>query len=511
MNAKGKTGTKLSLKEIASIEKGRINAELGRRSLRNFVKAAWRIVENDEYVGNWHIDVICDHLEAVYRGDLTRLVINIPPRMSKSLIVSVFWPTWIWTKDPGHKFIFASYNEKLATRDSVTCRRLITSPWYMDNYWSDPDVELTDDSNLKTKYQNTALGYRNSSSLRQGITGDGADTVVLDDPHDVRKGESDVDREAIKDIFDSVLPSRLNNQETGRKVIVMQRVHDGDLSGHILDPLRDLGYEHLKIPMEYDGKHRSTIIMPDGYDPRTLDGELLCPNRVSADAARKLRQEMGPYNYAGQYQQNPSPPDGGLIKREWLNNYWRELPTNFDEMLQVWDLTFGSKGKTASWSVGQVWGRVGSKRYLVDQYRAKVEFQDQVGAIRAMVSKYPQAGVWIENKALGEAAIDMLSNHGISAARLKPNGQDKMARMSPAIPTFAAGDVIFPDPAINSWSGDLIERLCRFPRGENDEGDCIAYAMQKMNVANDFFFAVVDTNSGDLITDPKDLKNIMVM
>jgi hypothetical protein len=224
----------------------RLKAE---ESLLEFLKQAWHVVEPaTSYIHGWHIDAICELLEAITHGHLRNVLINVPPRSMKSLTVNVFWPAWEWIQFPERHWLFASHAFPLSLRDSVKCRRLIQSDWYQAN-WSHI-VQLTGDQNQKNRFENTRTGCRLASSVGGSLTGENAHRVIADDPHNVKDRESERMRERVLQWWDEVMSTRLNDLKTGAKVIIMQRVHENDLSGHVLE----LGnYEHLCIPAEYEG------------------------------------------------------------------------------------------------------------------------------------------------------------------------------------------------------------------------------------------------------------------
>ena len=246
-----------------------IDRELASRSLREFIRQAWSTVEPaTEFVPGWHLDAICDHLEAVTRGGLRNLVINIPPRHMKSLAVAVFWPCWEWISWPERRWLFSSYAASLSIRDSLKCRRLIESPWYQAN-WGDR-FQLTSDQNAKQRFENNKSGYRLATSVGGAATGEGGDRIVVDDPHNVGEAESDLVRRAALDWWDQVMSTRLNDPKTGAKVIVMQRVHEADLTGHVLE---QGGYELLCLPAEWE--EGSTRVTSIGWsDPRSRTGRV---------------------------------------------------------------------------------------------------------------------------------------------------------------------------------------------------------------------------------------------
>src|SRR5215813_12383746 len=254
-----------------------LDAEMASRSLREFVRQAWPIVEpSTPFVPGWHIDAIVEHLEAVTHGEIRNLLINVPPRHAKSLLVSVFWPTWEWVRAPERRWLYSSYAASLSIRDSVKCRRLIESPWYQQR-WGER-FALTSDQNTKGRFDNNRTGYRLTTSVGGAVTGEGGDRIVCDDPHNVQEAESDSIRKSTLEWFDVVMSTRMNDPKTAAKVVVMQRCHHQDLSGHLLE---QGGFEHLRLPAEYEAPSCVTSI---GWsDPRTEHGELLWPARFGPE------------------------------------------------------------------------------------------------------------------------------------------------------------------------------------------------------------------------------------
>lgn len=225
-----------------------IRAYRAERTFHEFAKQAWHVIEpGTPFLDNWHIEAICLHLEAVVDGRIRNLLINMPPRCMKSILVSVLFPAWVWIKHPEKRFLYSSYAQSLATDHSLATRRVIESDWYQSN-WGDR-YQLAGDANLKTKFENDQRGYRFSTSVGGMATGTGGDFIVADDPHNVKEAESDAVREATLAWWDQTMSTRLNNPKTGAKIIVMQRVHEGDLSGHVL---KQGGYDHLCLPMKYE-------------------------------------------------------------------------------------------------------------------------------------------------------------------------------------------------------------------------------------------------------------------
>src|SRR5574337_31742 len=292
-----------------------IDAELARRSLRTYLEWIWPMVEpSTRFIPGWHLDAICEHLEAVTRREIRHLLITVPPRHTKSLICSVAWPTWAWATDPALRFLFASYAADLSTEHAVLSRRVIESARYQAAFGH--RVILMTDQNIKTHYENTARGYRISTSVGGSATGRGADHLVVDDPHNLEEISSEAKRSDVIRWHDQVWSTRLNDPERGTRVIIMQRGHEQDLGAHLLT---QGGYVHLNLPTEYEP---TTWVSPIGWhDPRTEAGDLLNAQRFGPAAIADAKLRLGSYGYAAQHQQHPSPQEGGLIKRQWWRFY----------------------------------------------------------------------------------------------------------------------------------------------------------------------------------------------
>ena len=299
-----------------------IENEKAARSLLSFMGLMWRESgESKPFIPNWHIDCICDHLEAVVSGKLKRLVINIPPRHTKSSTVSVHWPAWVWVRYPGLRFLFTSYAAELATRDSIRCRNVIQSIRYKEiishaTRW--PEFSLCGDLNRKTRFENNQGGLRLSTSLLGSNTGEGGDILIADDPHNVNDVESDVKRNATIESFSGAMSTRLDDATKGAVVLIGQRTHHKDLFGYLED-LRDEKYEVLCIPAEYELDDTRTTTHVSFEDPRTEENEPLEPTRIDADSLKRMKELLGPYRAAGQLQQRPAPREGGLLQPHWFN------------------------------------------------------------------------------------------------------------------------------------------------------------------------------------------------
>lgn len=296
-----------------------VEAERSKRSLSYFVRKAWHLVEpGNPYLHNWHIDIISDYLTAVTAGEIRNLIINIPPRHMKSLLVCVMWPTWVWTFAPEKRWLFGSYSGDLAVRDAVKSRRIIQSAWYQERFG---DVyRLAGDQNAKSRYENDRAGHRISVGVAGTGTGEGGDILVVDDPHKAEEADSDAMRQAALDWYDHTMSTRGNNPQTVARVVIMQRLHEDDLTGHLLEAMKQPGaehYEHLCLPARYEpSRFFSSIGL---QDPRSQPGELLWPARFDETSMRALEVSLGTAA-SGQLQQRPSPAGGAIFQVDW----WRD-------------------------------------------------------------------------------------------------------------------------------------------------------------------------------------------
>lgn len=424
-----------------------------------FVRAAWPILEPAcEFLDNWHIDLIAEYLTLVQRREIRRLIINVPPRHMKSLLCTVFFPCWVWTQSPGARFICSSYAETLSIKHSLDRREVLSSDWYQE-LWGDR-VSFTDDQNAKSEYRNTARGVMIATSTGGSVTGKGADFIVVDDPHNPTTMLGDADRATALRHFDITLSTRLDQPKTGCIVVIMQRLHEGDLTGHLI---AGEGWDQLTLPSEAEVEETRKFPISKQVHLRQ-PGELLWPERFPQEVLKQARIRLGSYAFAGQHQQRPSPAEGGILKRGWWKRY-DIAPAQFDQVIQSWDCTFKDT-KDADFVVGQVWGRIGANRYLLDECRERMTFSETVHAVRALSEKWPAAVTkLIEDKANGSAIIDVLRNQLGGIIPITPT-ESKEARAQAAAPEVEAGNFHVP----NGPMGDaFIEELASFPNGSFDD------------------------------------------
>lgn len=452
-------------------------------SLRDFVREAWPIIEpKTEYVHGWHIDAICDHLTAVTDLKIKNLIINMPPRHAKSLLCSVFWFCWVWTQQPSSRWLYSSYAQALSVRDSQKCRRIITSDWYR-KHWGHV-FELTKDQNLKQSFENSRTGQRIATSVEAQATGFGGDYVIVDDPINAQEAlKSTIAIENANDWWDQSMSTRGNDPRKARFVVIMQRLHDKDLSGHLIE---QGGYEHLVLPAEYDPKVFIQTSL-DWKDPRKQPGELLWPERVDMESLATFKRKLGPFGYASQFQQNPVPSEGGLFKHSWLQ-YYTEPPKCTSGVISV-DCTFKSLDES-DYVVIQVWGKRGPNFYLMHQVRRRMGLIDTLKAIRDVTRQHRFARtVVVEDKANGSAVVEVLKKKIPGVIAYTPH-ESKEARAASISVYFESGNVYLPDPKTASWVVDYITELTRFPKSRHDDQvDCTSQALIRLTEGRDMLDA----------------------
>jgi len=461
-------------------------------SLKKFLKLAWPAIEPGyEYVDGWHIDAICDHVQAVMDGEIRKLLINVPPRSTKSSIVSVALPAWRWIKVPEYRWLCCSYDLKLAKDDSRRCRDLIRSDWFQKNWGDKFQIDRNQDE--KQFFANDHKGWRIAASTDTGSTGRGGDCIIYDDLNDVNQMNFDAYIDNVINFHERVTPSRLNDQKTGTRISVQQRSHERDITGHILS--KEFGWVHLNIPMEYEGKRPATVL---GWtDPRETEGELMCPARTGPTEVADLKVSLGPIAYNGQYQQRPSPGEGAKFKREWWRFYNPpgfkqtdeagntlpvrlslpdgkilermpvECPPAFEQVLQAWDMAFKEE-KDSNNVCGQAWGRVGSNVFLLSRDCSRKDFPKTIAAVRKMSQEFPCPEKLVEDKANGPAVLQTLKNEipGLIPSPII-GGLESLATASTGY--VEAGNVYLPNPAVAPWVLDYIEQFAVFPRGKTDD------------------------------------------
>ncbi len=483
------------------------------QSLYEFLKKAWSSIEGDtRFSEGWHIQSICLHLEEAYKRNIKRLLINIPPRSSKTSIISVAFPAWVWTKDPTQKFMYSSYAQSLSLEHSLKCRRLIESDWYQ-SLWGHR-YGLSSDQRTKSFFENDQKGYRIATSVGSSSTGKGANFLIADDPNNVKDGKSDLKRKATNSWWDQVWSTRLNNPKEDVKIIVQQRVHQQDVSGHIIENDENDDWVKLILPMEYEeSSHCKTIYIEElggvWKDPREEENELLTPDRFSQKEVEQLKNQLGAYGYAGQFQQRPSPLEGEIIKKGWFK-WWKEphLP-EIQLVLQSWDTALRA-GEMNAYSACTTWGIFYDENYiehilLLSMWRGRVEYPELRERAQRLFFDYRDTEEFrnpalrgrkvdillVEGKVSGDSLIQDLNRGGIAARPFQPEKYgDKMSRVRLITHLIHGGRVWVSAKSPNynrlySFAEEFLENCALFPNAESrDLVDTMTQALLQLRKVN---------------------------
>ena len=485
------------------------DAEIAVQRLKYFLKLGWDVMQPGvPFQDSWHIGCLCEHLEALSQRQIRRLIINIPPRMLKSTIISVAFPAWRWLLAPEEKFLAASYGLTLAKRDSRRCRNLIASQWYQARWGN--KFKFADDQNEKGRFDNDKGGFRIIASVEGGVLGEGGSVCLYDDPNDLARMQSEPETypQSVRDWYSGTVSSRYIDPRTDVRLCIQQRASFG---GDLTEYLMELGgWDRLVIPNEWTGK---TIIGPLAYpDPRTKLGELLFPDRLGPEETAVLKREQRQH-YAGQYNQEPTIGGKSGLKREWFRFYNPEgmavknekgdvvpvrialsdgshveripveLPPAFEQVVHSWDMAF--KGNSDNdFVAGHVWARVGANTYLIHRDHGHRTFPETLAVVREMGKQFPAPEKLVEDKANGPAVIDTLKNEVPGLIPVTPQG-GKWSRVASISGYVEAGNVHLPNPDVFPWVWDLLQE---FAAGESakhdDDTDAMSQALKRLYDAN---------------------------
>jgi predicted phage terminase large subunit-like protein len=426
------------------------------------------------YDPSWHIEAIAWQLDRVRRGEVRRLIINMPPRSLKSIAASVAFPAFLLGLDPSQRIICVSYSGELAKKHSNDFRAVVESPWYRSTF---PGARVSA-KNTETEIEFTKRGFRLATSVGGTLTGRGGNLIIIDDPLKPDDAYSESKRTAANQWFTNTLLSRLDDKRTGAIIVVMQRVHVDDLTGFLLDQSDE--WEVLSLPAiaEYDEEVR---IGADRFYRRKL-GSPLSPEREPLDVLEQMKLQIGSDAFSAQYQQAPAPPGGAMIKRAWVKPY-SELPPTSSRLLvvQSWD-TASKGGPDNDWSVCTTWIVARNRRwYLVDVWRQRVDYPALKATVLRLARLWKPRRVLVEDAGAGTSLVQELRGSISGIIAVRPEG-DKVSRMAVASAKFEAGQVLLPERA--AWLADLEAELFVFPGSRHDDQcDSISQALQDSNMS----------------------------
>lgn len=460
------------------VELSRLDCE---DSLAEFTRQAWHVVEpGTPLIWNWHLDVLCAYIEAFLDGRIPRLIVNVSPGCMKSLLFSVMGPAWKWAKDPSARFINLTNESGLATRDNRRMRNIIQSDWYQAR-WGDK-VVISKDQDEKTLFENTQFGFRQGLGLTGNISGKRGNFLLMDDPLDAKKAFSDVECKTVNDTYDQAVSSRLNDLTKDGIGLIMQRLRQDDLTGH-LEKKKKQKWVSVRIPMEYEGEPSYDPVKDLGpeyahlRDPRTKIGELMFPQRFPREAVEALKEDLGEYGTAGQLQQRPSPLGGGIIKKNW----WRQWPAGkplplCKQVFASYDTAYTEKDyKEAAYTARTTWGIFEDEETGRDAIMLLEAWFERVGypALRKIAKDHNRnfnldVNV-VERKASGYSLIQDMRRIKLACRGFdpKPYG-DKISRAHFASPFFESGLVFYPD---REWARKVIDLVSTFPTGAPPSAD----------------------------------------
>jgi predicted phage terminase large subunit-like protein len=432
-----------------------------RRELPYFIRKVFATVSPGEtYLHNWHVDAIAHQLMRVHSGESRRLLINQPPRSLKSICVSVAYVAWLLGHDPTRRIIVVSYSSDFAAELHRQFRMVIAAPWYAEVF---PEMRFAKETGLELV--TSQGGSRYATSVGATLTGRGADLIIVDDPLNANELHSETARKRVIDWYGGSLVSRLNDKHTGPIIVVMQRLHEDDLAGHLL---RQGGWKHLNMPAV--ALLDETVELGHGRTHLRRSGDILHPERESQHALETIKAEVGSLLFSAQYQQQPVPVEGNLIRRSWFQAY-DDLParSSTTRIVQSWDVAMMT-GDRNDYSVCTTWLIHQKDAYLVHAYRGRLEYPQLRRKVIGLAAEYGATTILIENAGPGMNLLQDLRTalpDGMSRPiGVKPEGS-KVERMAAQSSKIEAGHVYLPKTA--PWLGELLMELLAFPNGRHDD------------------------------------------
>ena len=457
-----------------------LEKKLCEMSFYEFFKAAWIVVEPAVPLStNWHHKYICDTLqeecERIIRQEpkTKDIIINVPFRSTKSLIVTVMFPVWAWIKSPKLRFITSSYSATLSIELATKSRDIIFSDWFKKR-WGDV-FHIKKDQNLKERYENNHIGMRRATSVGGTVTGQGGDFLIVDDPLSPQMANSATERDNANEWYRTTFYSRLNQADIGVRIIIMQRVHEDDLSGSLLDRETRLNYKHICIPATNTDGNIKPKSLEKFYNK---DTGLFWEDRFSQKVLDDYKNALGTYGYAGQLQQTPTPLDSGMIHRDWfrIDRFRKdEAIVNF-----IIDPAYTANQKNDP-SALLAYTYTENKWQIVDCVNVRKEFPELVKFIPEWVQKNGytnKSRIYVEPKASGKSIVQTLVREtGLNVKEDKPPTKDKVARVSDISASLESGRVSLLN---GKWNEEFLDQLTKFPAAKHDDMvDCLVMAVNK--------------------------------
>jgi len=456
--------------------KARILEALLRNDFRTFVeKVFMTLTPGQTFIRSWHLEAIAYQLERVRRGEIKRLIINMPPRSLKSIMASVAFPAFILGLEPSRRIICASYSGELAKKHSNDFRAVLESPWYRSTF---SGTRVGPFKNNETEIELTARGFRLATSVGGTLTGRGGDIIIVDDPLKPDDAFSETKRSGANQWFTNTLLSRLDDKRTGAIVVVMQRIHMDDMTGFLTGQSDE--WEILNLPAIAESDEAIPCWSGKPYFRKS--GDVLSPEREPLYVLEALKTQIGSDAFSAQYQQMPVPPGGAMIKRHWIVRY-KDLPPASERLLtlQSWD-TANKGGPQNDWSVCTTWVVARKMQwYLVDVWRRRVDYPALKSIVETHAKQWKARRVLVEDAGAGTMLVQELRARVSGIIGVKPE-RDKVSRMAVASAKFEAGQVLLPERA--PWLADLESELFAFPGARHDDQcDSISQALLDNNIS----------------------------
>lgn len=439
----------------------------------SFLKSSFsELNPGEEFLGNWHIEALSAALKEVELGKVKRLIITLPPRYLKSICVSAAWPAWLLAKKPSARIICTSYSQHLSHKHSLDCKNIMLSKWYKKLF---PKVIFSKSQNDKRKFLTSENGFRLATSVGGSITGEGGDILIVDDPHNPLYVSSVKARKKVIDWFEQSFATRLNNKKKGAIIIAMQRLHQNDLIGYLLKKAPN-NWIHLNLPAI---SAEDSEVKIGKFLYKRKKGDLLHPEREGIEELAVARLELGEIAFNSQYQQNPLASEGQILKSEWLQ-YYKHYPEN-GQIIQSWDTAIKT-GTENDYSVCTIWMITEKEYYLLDVFRAKLEFPELKKKAIYLAENWKLDAILIEDKASGQSLIQELAKHRLPIVKIKPIN-NKIVRFAAVTTYFSTGKVFFPEGKL--WLSDLVNELLGFPHtGHDDQVDSCSQFLSWSNKIN---------------------------
>ncbi|MEL6243835.1 MAG: phage terminase large subunit [Pseudomonadota bacterium] len=411
---------------------------------------------------NWHHEAISHRLDRVRSGDTTRLIVTMPPRYLKSITISVAWVAWMLGRDPSLNFVCVSYSADLALKHAKDCRAIMQSDWYRRIF---PRTVIRRGGSAEGDFRTTKGGGRLSTSVGGTLTGRGGDIIVIDDPIKPDEAMSETTRRRVIDWYASTLSSRLNDKAKGAVILVMQRLHEEDLAGHLLEAG---GWDHLSLPAI--AEEHEEIPLAAGIVHTRKPGDVLHPERETLANLERQKSVMGSALFSAQYQQSPVPAEGLHVKREWFRRYAvAPEKQQGDLIVQSWD-TASRDNTFSDWSVCVTALIRNRDVSILDVSRGRLKFPDLMKKVSDLADHWQPDSLLIEDAASGHQLIDMLKRNSSPTIprpiAIKPEG-DKVSRFSGQTARIEAGDLILPEEA--PWLAGFERELLGFPNLKHDD------------------------------------------